>query len=83
MQAYIMKNENKPELERLDPESEACFHDLAAVVSEELYARIAVGDDPSSPEGCQLISELIADMILDGFIVRPRTTPRSRWKHTS
>ena len=78
-----MKDENKPELEHLDSESEAYLHGLAGVISEELYARIAVGDDPSTPEGCQLISELIADAILDGFVIRQRTTPRSRWEHTS
>ncbi|NEQ97596.1 MAG: hypothetical protein F6K30_12890 [Cyanothece sp. SIO2G6] len=77
-----MKDENKTELERLDPESETCFDDLAVVVSEELYARIAVGDNPSTPAGCQLISELIADAILDGFVIRQRTSPRYRWKHT-
>ena len=77
-----MSDESKPELERLDPESEACSHDLAAVVSEELYARIAVGNDPSTPAECQLIAELITDAILDGFVIRQRTSPRYRWKRT-
>jgi hypothetical protein len=74
-----MTNEEQPELERLDPESEACFEALAARIAEELSARIAVGDDPSTPKGCGELSELVADAVLDGFVVRKRTTPRYRW----
>ena len=72
-------NDEKTKLERLDPDSEACFEVLAARIAGELYARIAVGDDPSTPKGCSEISELVADAVLDGFIVKERTTPRSRW----
>jgi hypothetical protein len=68
-------------LERLDPESEVCFRALCDRISYELSARIALGDDPSTPEGCEKLSELIADTILDGFTVRSRTSPRYRW-HT-
>lgn len=70
----------RSELERLDPESDACFVSLAALVAEELSARIAVRDDPSTADGRRVISECIADAILDGFVVRPRTSPRYRWK---
>jgi len=73
-----MKKE--PELERLDPESEACFEALRDRISEELAARIAVGDDPTTPDGQEVLSELIADAILDRFVVRPRTSPRYRWR---
>lgn len=74
-----MKNDEQSELERLDPESEACFQALAARIAEELSARIAIGDDPSSPGGCEELSELIADAVLDVFVVRQRTSPRYRW----
>jgi hypothetical protein len=52
---------------------------LAARIAEELTARIAVGDDPTSPIGCEEFSELIADAVLDAFIVRQRAAPRYRW----
>ena len=71
-----MNNDEKPELERLDPESEACFKALAARILWELSALIAIGDDPSTPDGCKEVSELIADAVLDGFVVRERATPR-------
>ena len=74
-----MENDENLELERLDPESEACFQALAARIAEELIARIAVGDDPTSPIGCEVLSELIADAVLDVFVVRQRTAPRYRW----
>jgi hypothetical protein len=72
----------KPELERLDPESEACFDALCGLISEELGARIAVGADPTTPDGQQALAELIADAILDGFVVRARTFPRYRWRRS-
>lgn len=73
----------EPELERLDPESEACFGALRDRISEELAARVAVGDDPSTADGQAALSELIADAILDGFVVRARTSPRYRWRTSS
>ncbi len=78
-----MQDEREPELERLDPESEACFKALAARIGEELTARIAAGDDPSTPSGCNELSVLIADAVLDGFVVRLRTTPRYGWTRTA
>ena len=74
-----MENDDKSKLERLDPESEACFQALAARIAEELSARIAIGDDPSSPTEREELSELIADAVLDVFVVRQRTSPRYRW----
>jgi len=74
-----MKSEEQPELERLDPDSEACVEALTARIMEELSARIAVGDDPTTPEGCKTLSGLVADAVVDGFVVRERTTPRYRW----
>ena len=74
-------NDKKPELERLDPESEACFTKLAAQIAAELFARVAGGDNLSTSKGCNEVSELVADAILDGFVVKERTTPRYRWVH--
>ena len=68
-----------PKLERMDPESEACFAALAERIAWELSARIAMGDDPSTAQGCTDLSELIADTVLDGFVVRIRAEPRYRW----
>jgi hypothetical protein len=75
-----MADESDQELERLDPESEACYAALRDRISEELAARIAIGDDPMTREGQQGLSELIADAILDGFAVKARTSPRYRWR---
>jgi len=74
-----MANKSEPELERLDPKSEACFKALSERVEEELAARIAGGDDPTTPEGRKIISELVADAVLDVFSVRKRDRPRYRW----
>lgn len=78
-----MRSDPNETLERLDPESEACFMALRDRIEWELSARIAIGDDPSTPEGCEQLSELIADTILDGFVVRLRTSPRYRWHATN
>jgi len=69
-----------PDLQHLDPESEACFEELRAKILEELAARIAVGDDPTTTAGQETLSELIADAVLDRFVVRIRTAPRYRWR---
>jgi hypothetical protein len=71
-----MPNEKHPDFVRTDPESEACFEALKAKIALELAARLAMGDAPSIPAGCEAVSELIADAILDCFVVRPRTSPR-------
>jgi hypothetical protein len=61
-----------------DPDSEACYEALVARVRHELQARTAIGDDPTTPAGQQVLAELIADVVLDGFILRPRTEARYR-----
>jgi hypothetical protein len=75
-----MMPDEKKELERLDPESEACFASLKARISSELGTRIASGDDPSTPQGREVLSGLIADVLLDSYVVRERKTPRYQWK---
>jgi hypothetical protein len=67
------------DLERLDPESEAQYQPLAEIIEQELAARVAAGDDPRSKDGQNRLAELIADAILDHFVVRARQTPRYRW----
>jgi hypothetical protein len=64
------------QLVRLDPESEACFEALKRHIEWELSARIAVGDDPATEEGRDTLAVLIADAVLDVFVVRERTSPR-------
>ena len=68
----------EPELEPMNPESEACFTALAEKIAWELSARIAMGDDPSTDQGLKRLSNLIADTVLDAFVVRARTEPRYR-----
>jgi hypothetical protein len=68
------------EPERLDPESEACFTALSSRIAWELGARMAAGDDPRTPEGLEALSQLIADTILDAFVIRERASPRYGWK---
>jgi len=64
--------------EPTDPESDTCFEQLVKVIEWELSARIAVGDDPSTAEGRMVLSELVADTVLDYFVLRPRSGPRYR-----
>ena len=45
-----------PKRERMDPEPEACFAALAKRIQSELSARIAMGDDPSTEEGSDKLS---------------------------
>jgi hypothetical protein len=70
---------NEKELKRLDPESEACFKALKDAISWEIEHRVPAIEDPATPEGRESLSELIADTILDGFVVRKRKSPRSAW----
>jgi hypothetical protein len=49
-----------------------CFPLLVERIREELGARIAFGDDPHTEDGQQVLSELVADAILDVFVVRRR-----------
>jgi hypothetical protein len=68
-----------PDLKRTDPESEAQHAALTECIASELGARIAAGDDPKTADGQKSLSELIADAVLDHFVVRARETPRYRW----
>jgi hypothetical protein len=70
----------EPKLERLDHESEACFAALSSRIAWELGARIAVGDDPRTPEWLEALSRLLADAILDAFVIREGASPRYGWK---
>ena len=74
----VMSDEKK--LVRLDPDSEACFEGLSETIEWELSARLAVGDDVSSAEGRRALAGLIADSILDRFVTRERSGPRSRFE---
>ncbi|APR88390.1 hypothetical protein A7982_13739 [Minicystis rosea] len=73
-----MANDEEDRLVPNDPESEACFEALKERLAEELGARVAFGDDPRTPEGCDVLSGLIADVLLDFFVVRERKEPRYR-----
>jgi hypothetical protein len=73
-----MVDESGPGANVVDTESEASYQALADRIAWELGARIAVGDDPGTPEGLKRLSELVADSILDGFEIRPRVSPRYR-----
>ena len=61
-----------------DPDSERSFPALAKRIAWEMAARLAVGDRVDTQEAIDALSELIADTVLDGFVVRERTakTPR-------
>ena len=61
-----------------DPDSEACYDDLVEIVRHELQARVAVGDDPTTPDGQLRLAELIGDVVHDRFALRPRTERRYR-----
>jgi hypothetical protein len=67
------------EIEHVDPESEATFNALVEAIRWELAARMAMGD-PQGPDGIRELAELVADTVLDRFVVRERTdeTPRYR-----
>jgi hypothetical protein len=62
-----------------DPASEATFDALVHQIAWELSARLAVGDRVDTPEGIRALAKLVADTILDGFVVRTRTEETSRY----
>lgn len=66
------------ELINVDPESEREFGERAKAISWELQARLAVHDPVDTPEAIDALAELVADTVLDRFVVRKRTddTPR-------
>ena len=69
-------NDEHEKLKPADPDSEACFEALKKAIAWELKARVAVGDDPKTPEGLETLSALVADTVLDEFVVRERKTKR-------
>ncbi len=75
-----MSDKKNPRLERCDPQSESCFQALVSRVDEELTARIALGEDPRNSKERRIIAELIADAILDSFVIRKRADARYQWK---
>ena len=77
MSDRVMQTDDGGRLVPDDLESEACFAELKGAIACELAARIAI-DDPSTPEGRDVLSELIADTVLDFFVIRQRTVPRYR-----
>jgi hypothetical protein len=68
------------EMLRLDPESEACFERMTAIIAEEIEVRIAAGNSETSPENIQLWAQLAADELLHAFVVRPRTADNPLYK---
>jgi hypothetical protein len=71
-----------PELIRLDPESEASYELMTAIIAEEIGVRVALGDkDVDRASWVWRVAELSADELLMKFVVRPRaaTNPRYRW----
>ena len=56
----------------LSPEERHLFDELTGVITEELYARIAVEDRFETVEDARAIAVLIADALWDGFEIRER-----------
>ncbi|HEY2790402.1 MAG TPA: hypothetical protein VGI72_13195 [Gaiellales bacterium] len=48
------------------------FEAPAALIQEELSVQIAMQRQIDTPEGCRVIAELIADVVVDRFEVRQR-----------
>jgi hypothetical protein len=69
--------DDPPGLIRNDPESEATR--LADAIEYELRSQIAMRRDLSTPEGRETVAFLIADAVLDVFVVRERTEPPTSW----
>ena len=59
-----------------DPESEALLRDLAEIIDSELGSQIAMQRSPTDPKERWDISGLLADAILDSFVVRKRIGKR-------
>ena len=62
-----------------DPESEAILRPLAEAIEEELRVQIAMQRSPSDPEELWDIAGLIANAVLDSYVVRERNEPRVSW----
>lgn len=74
-----MSDEQK--LTAIDPEGEACFSVMVEIIAEEIRARVAVHDnDTLDPTWASRVTAVAADALLDGFMVRPRTSGEPRWQ---
>ena len=60
-----------------DHESETNLSRLAGVIEEELRVRLALKDDLSDPAEREAVAEVIADAVLDVFVVRARAEART------
>jgi hypothetical protein len=70
------------ELVRNDPESERLAVDLTALIAEELFASIAVRRPLDTTRDADVVAGLIADAVLDRYVVRerPENEPRDSWR---
>jgi ABC-2 type transport system ATP-binding protein len=68
--------DDRPDLVRRDRRSEESFDPLVAVIAEELSARVSAGDRLDTVEDAHGVAELIADTVLDRFVVRSRPAER-------
>jgi hypothetical protein len=71
--------EEKPELVRNDPESEASVDLMVAILAEELFVRASMGDQVATKEDATHVAEIAADALLDRFVVRPREPGKARY----
>lgn len=73
--------DDRPRLVRTDLESEACFDQMKAIITEELQARIDVGDrNVDDPAWLDRIALLVTDALIDSFQVRPRLDGTRRYQ---
>jgi ABC-type glutathione transport system ATPase component len=68
---------DRPDLVRRDRKSEEFFEPVAEVIARELFARISVRDQLDTVEAARDVAGLIADAVLDRFVVRPRAAARA------
>ncbi len=74
--------ENQRRIEWLDPESEDCLDKMTEVLRDELDVHVAMGMIvPQDSESTKAISGLLADVLLNAFVVSRRglDRPRLRW----
>ncbi len=70
------------ELVRNDPESEAAFDELRAIIAEELGVLAAMESPITDQESAEHAASFCADAILNKFAVRERPpgAPRYSWR---
>jgi len=71
-----MSEDRDPGQVRRDRKSEEVFAPLAEVIAAELLARISVRDRLETVEDAHGVAELLADAVLDRFVVRSRPAER-------